>query len=460
MTRVRTLACLVSATMITSALALPGVASAVRIINVSTASQLTAALQNALPGDEIRMADGTYAGRFIISRSGTAAAPIVLTGSRAAVINGGGTGSGRIVQLQADNWRLVGFTVTNGQKGIMALGAHNTIIDGVRVHHIGDEAIHFRDASTDNTVQNSDVSDTGLREPGFGEGLYFGQAVSNWVNGQPDRSDRNKAINNKIGPNVRAESLDIKEGTTGGEVRGNTFDGAGMTGANFADSWLDVKGNGYRITGNRGTTALLDGYQTHVAVSGWGNNNVFNGNTVDVRASGFGFNINRSTTGNVVCSNNIVTNAGSGAANVPLTNCGGAGPSEVEVTPAASGVTASGNDGNVPGNTVDNDTATRWSASGDGQWIRFDLGTSRTITRVAIAVYQGNTRHNSFDLQVSGDGASWQTVFSGQSGGTSAAQEAFDFTDTAARFVRYLGHGSDVNAWNSLTEVDIFALSS
>ena len=32
-------------------------------------------------------------------------------------------------------------------------------------------------------------------------------------------------------------------------------------------------------------------------------------------------------------------------------------------------VVASADDGNVPGNTIDNDLATRWSALGDGQWI-------------------------------------------------------------------------------------------
>ncbi|WP_394825921.1 right-handed parallel beta-helix repeat-containing protein [Pendulispora albinea] len=310
--------------------AITGVAgSTTRIIHVSTASQLTAALRSAVPGDEIRMADGTYPGRFTINRSGTGSAPIVLTGSRAAVIDGQGTSNGRTVQLQADHWRLIGFTVTNGQKGIMALGAHDTIIDKVRVHHIGDEAIHFRDNSTDNVVQNSEISDTGLREPGYGEGIYFGQAVSNWPNGQPDRSDRNKAIGNRIGPDVRAEHLDLKEGTTGGEVRGNVFDGAGQTGANYADSWIDVKGNGYRIVGNRGTSALLDGFQTHIVAEGWGRDNVFSGNTADVRASGFGFKIAKdgsSSAGNVVCTNNTVTNAGSGAANVPLSSCAAMDP--------------------------------------------------------------------------------------------------------------------------------------
>ena len=51
---------------------------------------------------------------------------------------------------------------------------------------------------------------------------------------------------------------------------------------------------------------------------------------------------------------------------------------QTEITPAASAVTASTNDGNVPGNTVDNNLATRWSANGDGQWLQLDLGTTRT----------------------------------------------------------------------------------
>lgn len=325
----RSIACCAATLAALTVVAVPGVASAARIVNVSNTSQLTAALQNALPGDEIRMANGTYAGHFVITRSGTAAAPITLTGSRSAVINGQGTSNGRTVQLQANNWRFTGFTVTNGQKGIMALGAHNTLINGVRVFRIGDEAIHFRDNSTDNTVQNSEISDTGLREPGFGEGLYFGQALSNWPGGQPDRSDRNRAINNRIGPNITAEHLDLKEGTTGGEVRGNTFNGAGQTGAHFGDSWIDAKGNGYRITGNRGTSAVLDGFQTHIVLAGWGRDNVFSGNTANVGAAGFGFRIQQSggsPAGNIVCTNNTVTNAGLGAANIPLTNCGGGPP--------------------------------------------------------------------------------------------------------------------------------------
>lgn len=297
---------------------------ATAVIDVHDASTLRAALLEVAPGDEIRMADGVYTGRFVIDVDGTAAAPVTLTGSRAAVIDGGGTASGRAVQLEADHWRLVGFTVTNGQKGIMALGANHTVVDDVRVHHIGDEAIHFRDHSSDNVVRNSEISDTGLREPGFGEGVYFGQAQSNWPDGQPDHSDRNSAIGNHFGPYVRAEAIDIKEGTTGGEVVGNTFDGTGMTGANYADSWMDVKGNRYLVADNRGTTALRDGFQTNVILDGWGRDNTFRANTADVRGPGYGFNIRLvggDALGNVVCDDNTVTGAESGVSNVAVTPC-------------------------------------------------------------------------------------------------------------------------------------------
>jgi hypothetical protein len=128
----------------------------------------------------------------------------------------------------------------------------------------------------------------------------------------------------------------------------------------------------------------------------------------------------------------------------------------VEITPAASGVTASTNDGNVPGNAVDNNLGTRWSANGEGQWIRFDLGTARTIAQVKVALYSGNVRRSRFDLQVSGDGASWTTVFAGESSGTTTQEQLYDVPDTSGRYLRYLGHGNSVNMWNSVAEVSLF----
>jgi len=130
-----------------------------------------------------------------------------------------------------------------------------------------------------------------------------------------------------------------------------------------------------------------------------------------------------------------------------------------EITPSTSGVTASTSDANVPGNTVDNDLATRWSGNGDGTWLQYDLGSERTVAFVKVAVYQGNARRNRFDIQVATTLGQWTTVRSAESSGTTTAEETYDFDDVSARWVRYLGHGnigSSNTSMNSVTEVSTY----
>jgi endoglucanase len=130
-----------------------------------------------------------------------------------------------------------------------------------------------------------------------------------------------------------------------------------------------------------------------------------------------------------------------------------------EVTPGAARVTASTNDGNVPANVVDNNLATRWSANGDGQWVQLDLNGYLTVGYIKVAVYNGNMRANKFELQVLQPNGSWTTVFSGQSSGTTTAEETYDFADVSGTAVRYLGHMNTVNTFNSVTEISVFALT-
>ena len=118
-------------------------------------------------------------------------------------------------------------------------------------------------------------------------------------------------------------------------------------------------------------------------------------------------------------------------------------------------VTASAHDGNVPQNTLDGNLGTRWSALGDGQWLRFDLGTPQPIGAVKIAFYVGDVRFTYFDLETSSDGATWTQVYSGQSSGTTREHETFNIPDTSARYLRIVGHKNSLNEWNSLTEVVI-----
>src|SRR5882762_5283844 len=126
----------------------------------------------------------------------------------------------------------------------------------------------------------------------------------------------------------------------------------------------------------------------------------------------------------------------------------------VPVLPVAS-VVASANDGNLPQNTLDNSLATRWSAQGDGQWIRYDLGALAAIDHLDIAWFLGDTRSSSFDIQVSPDTVTWTQVFSGRSSGQTVQLESYAFPTTSGRYVRIVGHGNSSSTWNSIAEVAI-----
>lgn len=285
-------------------------------VEVSDANGLEKALEEAQPGAVIGLADGTYGGKFVTSASGTPEQPIFLCGGAGAVLDGENIKGGYVLHLnQAKHWRLVGFTVTNGQKGVMADGTVGSVIQGLTVHTIGDEAIHLRNFSTDNVVLQNKISKTGLRRDKFGEGVYIGTAVSNWCTNtdcKPDRSDRNVVKGNDI-REVSSEAVDIKEATTGGLVEGNTFDGKSITGA---DSWLDMKGNNWLVRGNTGTNSPLDGFQTHQILKGWGDHNVFTQNVATVNGPGLGFAL-RPAESNVVKCDNRVTGAAEGVSNEP-----------------------------------------------------------------------------------------------------------------------------------------------
>lgn len=253
-------------------------------VRVATSAELTAALTAARPGQTIHLADGSYVGRFASAASGTAAAPITLSGSRKAILSTGSLTRGYGLHLTGSHWVVNGISVTRSGKGIVLDGSKHTTIRSVDVGHTGAEAVHFRANSSDGVIENSVIHDTGLDKPAYGEGIYIGSATSNWKSimgsaSVPDQTDRIVVRNNRIS-NTTAEGVDVKEGTTGGSLINNVFSNAGHSGQNFADSWVDVKGNGYRVTGNSGAGTKLDAFQVHGVLPGWGTDNTFSDNSV------------------------------------------------------------------------------------------------------------------------------------------------------------------------------------
>jgi hypothetical protein len=173
-------------------------------------------------------------------------------------------------------------TITDSSKGIVLDGSSHTVLDGVAVSNIGDEGVHFRANSSDNTLRNSSIHDTGKSQPGYGEGLYFGSAQSNW---------------SKYGEN----------GGTG-----------------------EDRSNNNRAIGNHGSYpsgTLADDYQTHQILAPYGCGNVWQNNVSDLGGVGaYAINVTnqskRGTNPNVVYSSNSVTGATAGLTNIAVTSGG------------------------------------------------------------------------------------------------------------------------------------------
>lgn len=272
-----------------------------------SASELSDALTNARAGDTLALAEATYVGNFEITTSGTAEEPITLCGSAASVINGGTLDSGYALHLQsADYWRLQGFSVTNASKGIMLDDSSHNVLASLDISRIGEEGVHFRTGSSANELENSRISDTGLVTAEFGEGVYIGSAESNWCRYtacEPDTSDRNIIRETTIF-NTTAEAIDVKEGTTAGEIRGNSLS---FPASADVESAVNLKGNAWIVDANTIEAESGDGIRIHSILKGWGASNVITANTIGTPTGRLGIEVvgNARELGNIIGCDNL-----------------------------------------------------------------------------------------------------------------------------------------------------------
>ena len=257
------------------------------VIIVTDISQLYTAVKNAAPGDVIKLAPGEYdcASKMISSETdGTPEAPITLSAldpDAPPVLKGNTTEHGYVLHILGDHWVLDGLVCTNSQKGIVLDNSNHTVIKNCELHTLGAEAVAVRDGSSYCTVKGCYIHDTGLRSPGYGEGVYIGSAKS--TTGFDYKCDHNKVVD-CIFKNVAAEHIDVKEYTTDTEICGCTFYGDGMTGENYAGSFIDLKGNDCYVHDNVGyrnkNPKIVAAFEVHEQAEGWGYHHVFENNTL------------------------------------------------------------------------------------------------------------------------------------------------------------------------------------
>ena len=108
---------------------------------------------------------------------------------------------------------------------------------------------------------------------------------------------------------------------------------------------------------------------------------------------------------------------------------------------------------NPPEATLDGNLETRYAVEGMGQWIQFDLHERKRLEKIDLAWFRGAERVYSFEIQLSSDGVNWNQAFKGESSGKTGDVETYSFPPQEARFIKIIGYGSNVNAWNNIAEV-------
>ena len=111
-----------------------------RMVSVSSAAQLTSALNAAQAGDIIELAAGTYSGNFALQASGTATQPIVIRGvaQDTVILDGGGCTGCNVLETYGNYVHIENLTVQNATRAIrmQTQGAHDIVIRRVHIRDV------------------------------------------------------------------------------------------------------------------------------------------------------------------------------------------------------------------------------------------------------------------------------------------------------------------------------------
>jgi len=269
---------------------------------VSTWSQLQSAVANIKAGTVIRMNPGTYTVPWSmpVKATGTSSAPAWICGSRSAVLTGKGVGTNGGFRVDQSSYlRISGMTVRGSQKGISVMNSHHVAVSDVLVEHVGEEAVHLKNNTSDSVVVSNTIRETGLLTPTYGEGVYIGTSKLNWCkyNGcKADASNRNAIVSNNISKTT-SEPIDLKEGAVDGTVWGNTINGANMK---TGKTLISVQSDNWVVAHNTGANAKTDGIQVWQVYDVWGKNNTVYANKFTSKIPGYGVRLAYKNLGNVV----------------------------------------------------------------------------------------------------------------------------------------------------------------
>ena len=152
--------------------------AATRVVNVSTAAQLSSALSDAVAGDHIVLASGTYSGSFSITKSASASAPIVIRGTSLLQARIVGNSSLTVAGSDVWTWGLQFDGKRNAGGCINVTGTRHKII-GCRFFDIGSSTSWTQNNFIDGQAGRSDFLEIGY--------CHFDTPASfhSWSSGDP-----------------------------------------------------------------------------------------------------------------------------------------------------------------------------------------------------------------------------------------------------------------------------------
>jgi hypothetical protein len=194
------------------------------------------------PGDKVIVETGIHnAYLWELTRSGNATSNIEIYGQAGARIqtpNGSGGSQYGFSFSGADYWYLHDVIIEEAGKCIVSDDCQHFKIKNVETRNSKDESIKIRNSSQYFYLDQCTIHDT-LASSGFGEGIYCGQANSNWPGGVPDATAYGRITDCNV-YRVAGDCVDIKEGCHHIVVKDNTLDhsqgNAPAHGAQFGDA--------------------------------------------------------------------------------------------------------------------------------------------------------------------------------------------------------------------------------
>ena len=193
-------------------------------VDIAPGGNLRSAIAALQPGEELRLAGGTYTvdSGFRVTVNGTAQQPIVMRakdGERAIIQQ---TNSGQnVFEISGSRYFVVrGIEFTGGSHGIRLMGSSFITIEGCEVHDTGDVAIS---ANSGGTYEGLRILRNHIHHTnGTGEGMYLGcnsdacRLANSLIEGN--------YVHHTNGPTVsQGDGIELKEGSFGNVIRDNVI---------------------------------------------------------------------------------------------------------------------------------------------------------------------------------------------------------------------------------------------